>query len=140
MERLSGGAVTIDRCPLCGFAASGHVRADGSWLGCPARLYNDSADRNYPRFQIRTGTGPVRGRLYAIWADCRIAADSRYPEGQILVWDLESGDQQWHPAAWLRNNTKRANPDEADRGKQEVEYQIGEPIRLVTRANGWKGA
>lgn len=116
-----------DRCTDCGYRFSIHAAADGRFLGCPIRLTSQIGADALPRITVRVGkAGARKDRVFVAWPD-HLDADS----GQIIVWDMGTGDHFVDDQAQLQRNTRRARRDHEQEVREEIEYQIGGKVRVV---------
>lgn len=69
-----------------------------------------------------------------LWPDMR-DADS----GQIVVWDLTTGDHYVDDQLQVQRNTRRAKKDQEKDVQAEIEYQLGGAVRVVNSAHGKGG-
>lgn len=118
-----------DRCDDCGYPVRLHVAADGKPLGCPAvpsaQLGHHDAR---PRVTIRVcKSGARKGRVLAAWPDC-FDRDT----GQVLVWDLGTGDQFMEDQRALQCSTRKPTRDQEHDAIAEIEYQLnGDKVQHV---------
>lgn len=119
------------RCDDCHYLVSSHVANDGRFLGCPVRINALGVEHTLPRITVRIGkTAPHKGIVFIGWPD-QLDAES----GQIVVWNLDTGDQCVEDQAQLQRRTRRATRDQEYEVQAEIEYQIGGKVRII--AGNW---
>jgi hypothetical protein len=131
--------MTLTRCTECGFPLPAHFRRngpnEGALIGCPPRVLLSDADAHLaPRLIARIGhRGALKGRLLVFWADCVLPADPTADKGygQILMWDLDSGDQDWRPRDWMQQKTRRLPREQMRDLQDRIEYELGQRVRMV---------
>lgn len=121
-----------ERCTDCGYRLAIHVAGDGRFLGCPVRLSSQLGHTDaLPRITVRVGKAGVRkDKVLVAWPDYLDAET-----GQIVVWDMATGDQFTDDQALLQRNTRRADRDRERDVQEEIEYQIGGKVRVI--AGNW---
>jgi hypothetical protein len=117
------------RCDDCGYRLAVHVAHDGKFLGCPVRL---SAQLGHvdalPRITVRVGkAGARKDRVFVAWPDQMDAKT-----GQIIVWDMGTGEHFVDDQAQLQRSTRRLDRDREREVQEEVEYQIGGKVRVIS--------
>lgn len=120
--------ITDERCDDCLYRISIHVAADGRFLGCPIRLSSPlGQDDLLPRITVRIGkSGARKGKVLVAWPD-HLDAES----GQIIVWDMGTGEHYTDDQGKLAQTTRRAERDQVLSVKEEIEYQIGGRVRVI---------
>lgn len=133
---------SADRCPDCGLAVSLHFRVErgdsrrsdtGQFLGCPASIRTLAQGDSRPRVTLRVCTRGTRGGLTSnrkghvlvAWADYQTAA------GEILIWDLETGDQWMGSAEEHTRSSRRLTGPELERAQTRVEDVSGGPVQVI---------
>lgn len=122
---------TEDRCTECGYPTRIHFKPDGTFLGCPLRPVSRMGHEDaWPRIQVRIGkAGTRKGKVLVAWPD---VWDQE--TGQIMVWDIGTGDQFLDDQYQLQRSTRRATKDEEREAREEVEYRLGGKVRVVANA------
>lgn len=117
-----------ERCDDCGYPVRLHFAPDGQPLGCPIGLSSQLGHHDArPRVTVRVGkSGARKGHVFVAWPDCMDRAT-----GQVLVWDLGTGEQFMDDQRALQVNTRRATQDQEHEAIAEVEYQLGDKVRAV---------
>ncbi len=109
-----------------------HVGQNGQWLGCPVRLSSQLGHADaLPRITVRVGkSGARKDRVFVAWPDLMDGET-----GQIVVWDMGTGEHTVDDQAQLQRNTRRADRDRERDVQEEIEYQIGGKVRVI--AGNW---
>jgi hypothetical protein len=140
----------VDRCPDCNYSLTIHFQRPwasllergqgdqvGRWIGCPrlvsARLgHDDQLPRvTFRAMTQRAKTGADRkGHIVACMVDYLDDA------GNVLMCDLDTGDQWMDPFESLHMRSRKLSIEETYRAKDRVEDVIGGPVqvrRQITR-------
>jgi hypothetical protein len=119
----------LGRCSDCLYKVSIHVASDGRFLGCPIRLTSPlGQDDLLPRITVRVGkSGARKGKVFVTWPD-HSDPDSKL----IIVWDMGTGEHYTDDQERFQEATRRADRDHALQVKEEIEYQIGGKVRVIS--------